>query len=531
MGTGIISHGGVPFEVTITSDYDEVTNTSEIKVQVVGVGELLTPAILSTINSDKTVYEEGESAYFTVSLNKATAVVQTFSCVLSGSAGSGDYESPVFTNGVTLVGSVLTVPAGVAAFFAIVKVKKDATVEAAETFTLLIANVSKTVTLVDDADLVPATVVSVSAPATSEGRTLVYTVQLSNSSIGQTFTIATSGTATNPADYTTPFSLSGGVTQSGSTLTVPAGISTFTVSVSTVNDLIVESAETLIMTVGGVSATGTINDDDVAASVASVTSPTVGEAGGVRVFTVTLTSPSLGQDFTYARTGTATPTTDFGAITFSNGVTLVGSTLSVPAGVTNFTASTTIVDDASIESSETIVLTIGGIVGTGVISDNDSPLASIVTSIPNVTVAEGALLTFNVTLNTATPSAQVFTLAFSGTATAGTDYASLVVVKDASGNTLTLTGNNFTLPQGNASFSVSTLTVTDAAAESTETLILTIQGVSGTGSITNVDNVPATILSVVGESVNEGGVMRFTITTNKPTIAGQKFTPTLTGGV
>ncbi len=56
-----------------------------------------------------------------------------------------------------------------------------------------------------------------------------------------------------------------GVTYSSTTgkITVPAGVSSFTVSLNTVNDMLPEFTETLAISVGGVSGTGTIVDNDL----------------------------------------------------------------------------------------------------------------------------------------------------------------------------------------------------------------------------------------------------------------------------
>ena len=52
------------------------------------------------------------------------------------------------------------------------------------------------------------------------------------------------------------------MTLSGGNITIPAGVTSFTVTVPTTNDTIDESDETIDLTVGGVAATGTIEDND-----------------------------------------------------------------------------------------------------------------------------------------------------------------------------------------------------------------------------------------------------------------------------
>ncbi|MGR2737382.1 retention module-containing protein, partial [Billgrantia sp. Q4P2] len=101
----------------------------------------------------------------------------------------------------------------------------------------------------------------------TEGEAAVFKVVLSNASPhSNTYTLELeSGTATLGEDFTGEFSFSNGVTYDPSTglITVPAGVSEFTVAVPTVDDDLVEDTETFTLTVGNVTATGTILDNDV----------------------------------------------------------------------------------------------------------------------------------------------------------------------------------------------------------------------------------------------------------------------------
>ena len=89
------------------------------------------------------------------------------------------------------------------------------------------------------------TIASVTADTRLEGTSLVHTVTLSNASSSAT-TFAYSlggGTATGGGtDYTTPPTFSNGVTLAGGILTVPAGVTSFTVTVPTTLDTIDEGA-------------------------------------------------------------------------------------------------------------------------------------------------------------------------------------------------------------------------------------------------------------------------------------------------
>jgi hypothetical protein len=119
----------------------------------------------------------------------------------------------------------------------------------------------------------------------------------------------------------------------------------------------------------------------------SVANPTNGAEGGSNgTFTITYSSAtSASTTVDYAFTGTATFTTDY-TVSFSAG-TPSGSgssgTLTVPSGTTSITVTVTPVDDASSESTETVVLTLsnpgtGYSLGTasGSLSITDNDIAS-----------------------------------------------------------------------------------------------------------------------------------------------------------
>src|SRR5207253_108302 len=77
----------------------------------------------------------------------------------------------------------------------------------------------------------------------------------------------------------------------------PAGVASFTVTYATLTDALAESAETTTVTVGGVVATGTINDP-AAPTVTTVTAASATEGANL-VHTVTL-SGATSNPTTYA---------------------------------------------------------------------------------------------------------------------------------------------------------------------------------------------------------------------------------------
>ena len=194
-------------------------------------------------------------------------------------------------------------------------------------------------TITDD-DNAP-TISSVSNASAVEATSIVHTVTLSNaSSVATSYSLSlTDGTATGGGtDYTgtlTNAAFSNGVTIAGGVITVPAGVTTFTVAVATCTDTIDEPNETYTLTVGAASGTGTITDDDAAPTVATVSAATQVE-GTALVHTVTLSNASsVATTFAYSLGGGSATGggTDYTTPpTFSNGVTLAGGMLTGAGG-------------------------------------------------------------------------------------------------------------------------------------------------------------------------------------------------------
>ncbi|MFQ2561356.1 VCBS domain-containing protein, partial [Aeromonas caviae] len=113
----------------------------------------------------------------------------------------------------------------------------------------------------------------ISADSVTEGGSLQHTMTLSDATQEATqYDFAIRGNGNNPASNQGwgNAQFSNGVTYNSTTgkITVPAGVSGFTVTIPTVNDRLVEANETLSVTIGGQSGTGTILDNDWAPTAA-----------------------------------------------------------------------------------------------------------------------------------------------------------------------------------------------------------------------------------------------------------------------
>ncbi|MCA2682545.1 MAG: hypothetical protein IM501_01110 [Microcystis sp. M046S2] len=358
---------------------------------------------------------------------------------------------------------------------------------------------------------------------TEDGTTnLVYTFTRSGVTTNPlTVNYTIGGTATNGTDYTSiPTSV-----------TFAANSATATVIVDPTADTTVESDETVALTlatgtgytVGTTTAvTGTILNDDLPSITLAVSPSSVTDDGTANlVYTFTrsgVTTNALTVNYTLG--GTATLNTDY---------TRTGTTNTITVAANSATA-TVIVDptaDTTVESNETVALTLatgtGYTVGTpnaatGTILNDDLPSITLAVSPSSVTEDGTANLVYTFTRSGVTTNALTVNYTLGGTATNGTDYTSIPTSVTFAANSATAT--------------VIVDPTADTTVEPDETVALTLATGTGytvgtpntvTGTITNDDT--SVTLAVSPTSVTEDGtanlVYTFTrsgVTTNALTV-------------
>uniref|UniRef100_UPI00198082E0 Calx-beta domain-containing protein n=1 Tax=Vogesella mureinivorans TaxID=657276 RepID=UPI00198082E0 len=455
---------------------------------------------------------EGDSLAFTVKLSNASSTATSFDFALQdGTATADDYSAASFSNGVSYDAATgkITVPAGVTSFTVTVPTSNDTTDEADETVKLSIGGKDATGTIIDN-DGTP-TIESIGNNlgtgdvSATEGSDLAFTVKLSNASSSATsFDFALQDGTATADDYGTA-TFSNGVSYDPATgkITVPAGVTSFTVTVPTSNDTTDEADETVKLSIGGKDATGTIIDNDETPTIEHIGKPDPSAAnpndvsateGDSLAFTVKLSNASsTSTSFDFAlQDGTAT-SDDYSAASFSNGVSYDAATgkITVPAGVTSFTVTVPTSNDTTDEADETIKLSIGGKDATGTILDNDG--TPTIESIGNdlgtgdVSATEGDSLAFTVKLSNASSSATTFDFALQdGTATSD-DYGTATFSNGVSYDAAT---GKITVPAGVTSFTVTVPTSNDTTDEADETVKLSIGGKDATGTIIDNDETP-----------------------------------------
>ncbi|MBB4128700.1 uncharacterized protein YhjY with autotransporter beta-barrel domain [Xanthomonas translucens] len=241
------------------------------------------------------------------------------------------------------------------------------------------------------------------------------------------------------------------------------------------------------------------------------------DSGTALVYTVTLSQTnSSPTTVNLTRSGTATSGTDYtGAV----------SSIVVPANATSASFSITPVADTTVEADETATFAIASGTdystgnpssATATIVNDDFPVASIAVSPASVSEDGSANLVYTVTLDQ--PSVSALSIGFSvgGTATSGTDYATV--------------NSPLVIAAGQTSGTITVNPTPDTTVEPDETVVISLNAGTGytvgspnnaTGTILN-DDQPA--LSINDVSVNEGNAgttnATFTVSLSQPAGAG-----------
>ena len=486
------------------------------------------PVSVTLAVSPSSVTEDGTTnLIYTFTRNGVTTNPLTVNYTLGGTATlNTDYTRTGTTNTVTFAANSATATVTV-------DPTADTTVEPDETVILTLATGTgytvgtpnaATGTITNDDTSVTLAVSP--ASVTEDGTTnLVYTFTrtgVTTNSLTVNYTLG--GTATLNNDYTR--------TGTNNTVTFAAGSSTATVTVDPTADTIVESNETVILTLATGTgytvgtpnaATGTITNDDISVTLA-VSPSSVTEDGTTNlVYTFTrsgVTTDALTVNYTLG--GTATLNTDY---------TRTGTTNTVTFAAGSSTATVTVdpTADTTVESNETVILTLASGTGytvgtttavTGTITNDDT---SVTLAVAPASVTEDGTtnLVYTFTRTGVTTNALTVNYTLGGTATLNTDY------------TRTGTTNTVTFAAGSSTATVTVDPTADTTVEPDETVALTLASGTGytvgtttavTGTITN-DDLPSVTLAVSPASVTEDGttnlVYTFTrtgVTTNALTV-------------
>ncbi|WP_104023885.1 tandem-95 repeat protein [Vibrio hyugaensis] len=544
---------------------------------------------------------EGEDVTFSVVLDEATetAVKYPINTLAPGSSADDsdvNLSNATYTNGVVFAGGYLIVPAGVSSFEIIVPTIDDLVVENDETMKVEIGGESGSSTILDN----DSTTLSVSnAGDVSEGSDAVFTVSLSNevqSPVVVNLSPKTDGNYTaedeDLGNMTVTYIDGEGqeqtldVSPSGD-VTIPAGVTDITVTITTKQDDVYEGAESFGLVVtesGGITSNGVASGEAVIKDDGSAVGPTTPDndkpllsisgggdinEGEEAIFIVSLSNQTESPVVINLATSTSgaaytaenSDIKDF-VVTYkdSEGETKPltvsdNGDVTIPAGITAIEVSVSTTQDDVYEGSESFgliatesagITSNGSAVGQANIKDDGSVVGPTTpdNDKPTLTVDgggnvdEGENAVFTVSLSNQTESAVVVNLSVEtdGNYSAEVnDLGDLVVTYvDTNGQTqsLNVDGNgDVTIPAGIQDITVTVPTNEDHIYEGNETFGLTVTESSGvttngqaTGQATILDAESAPKVSIVADQDSVNEGQAAGFTVSLDQVADEKVT-------
>lgn len=453
------------------------------------LGELTTLNVNLTDNDSQVEFEstatsviEGGSKNLTVvrtgDLSESGTVDYT---TIAGTASGSDYASASGT---------LTFSEGVNKATIAVATSEDAITEETEQFTVVLSNPSgsiilgsnttATISIIDDDQITDAVTFMTDAEEVDEGESLVVDVYRSGSLSGS-LTI----------DFTTAVGTAGSTdfTFGSGTLTFADGDDTESITIDTIEDIVIESDEvfTLVLAnpspgseLGSISELSvTILDEDREVEFASATGSVVeGQSYSV---TVTRTGDVAFADSVYYTieadsAGETDYSDDSGTVTFTSGEKT--KTIQVAT-----------IDDILIEDTETFTIVLSNVSSGATLGDQRSHTVSILENDVNVD-------TFNFTTASSSLSEgdqTTLTVLRSGSLEGSISVDYRVVQETADSTDYTLDSGTITFLDGESEQMITINTIEDSTVESEETFTIQLENPTGLSRVGSVDTVEVTI--------------------------------------
>ena len=543
LGAGVlnISAGSTTATTSITAVDDGIYDPAE--TVIIDISSVSGGGATESGSQQETVTITDDEGAPTVSLSVDSNTVsegdgvgaRTVTVTLSNTA-SDNVTVGLSTSGTTTGGGVdyklnsnsLLIAAGSTTASTTLDISEDLLIEGTETIIVDISSVTNSIGITEngvqtetinltDNEAGPTVSISSSSPIAENGGVSTVTASMSAAAAqSTTINLLFSGTADNGTDYL----------RSASSITIAAGNTSGSITVTGVNDSFNDEAETVIVDIDTVSGgngasesgtqreTITITDDDPAPTVSlSISVASVTESAGANAVTLTATMSAVAESstsVTLSLSGTATEGagTDY---------TINSSTITIAAGNTTGTAQLSILEDSFSEvPNETIVVDIASVSGGDsaveaapaqqvavTITDNEATPQITLAPTPTSPIAENGG-TSTVTVSSTPASSSVITVNFSlsGSADNGSDYS--------------IGTTSLTIPANTASTSTLVSSLNDGAFDPAETIVIDIASVSGgsaveaggnqqeTITITDDESAPVVNLSANNSTVSEG---------------------------
>ncbi|MDD2790853.1 MAG: VWA domain-containing protein, partial [Sulfurimonas sp.] len=405
-----------------------------------------------------------------------------------------------------------------------------------------LGNTSVTTTITDDDSITVASITSDTQTEGTADNNLVHTVTMSTTSVNaETYSFSLTDTTTEAADHGTP-TFSNGVTYNTTTglITVPAGVSTFTVATTVTDDALADSGEYYTLNIGGATATGTIldetnpytpndpdqpNEKDAGATVSLSGDASVWE-GNTATYTVTTDTVSTSDIIVTVQTQEAVTNPATGGVDYVS----VAKDVTILAGNTSATFTVETTDDALADNGENFVakiisasgaefeaVAIGNATVTTTIIDAtvttpppgipgtpDSPDAGTQLSISGATsTLEGDAVEYTLTVTTAPKVDMIVDVKISNITTNGdvtVETKQVTILANTTSATFTVDNVEDAIKENPEDYKVEIISTTTGGYEA-----VSLGNTSVTTTITDDDHVPTAIN--VTARVSEEGLM------------------------
>jgi hypothetical protein len=344
--------------------------------------------------------------------------------------------------------------------------------EGPETLTVTVQGQSSSITI-NDTSKTATYSLGASSSSVNEGSSATFTLTTTNVSSGTSVPYTLSGVSA--AD------ISGG-SLSGNAVVNSSGIAI--ISVTLLNDLLTEGAETLTITAGSATASTFINDTSprVTATYSLSSSSSSVNEGSSATFTLTTTSLASGTSVPYTLSGISAADVSGGSLSGNAVINLSGVA----------TISVTLLNDSLTEGAETLTVTAGSANASTAINDTSKGAPTYSLSASSASVDEGAIATFNL-LTTNVAAGTSISYSIGGVSSV-----------DITGGALS--GVAIVNSSGTATIAIPT--IADLATEGAETLTVTAQGKSATMTINDTSKtaVPVVTATAAADTITNSQV-------------------------
>ncbi len=498
--------------VDITSIDNDFANESTPQQSTISIVDNDTAVVSLSVGSSN-IAEAAGTATLTATLDQVSYETVVVNLSYSGSA--------VLNSDYSFSSNTISIPAGQISGTATVTAIQDSLVEGGETVIVDIDSITgvsavengsqqQTITITDD-EMVSLTLSASSNTIAEAGGVSTLTVMLSEPTYENVVvSLGISGNATSGSDYTAP----------ASSVTITAGQTTATTTITATQDSLVEGPESVIIDVTGVTGgaaneSGTqqqtviITDDETVGVTLSVNSSSISEASGTATLTATLSEATYEDVIVnIGFSGTAINGTDY---------TASSASITITAGQTSATTVVTPSQDSLVEGPETVIVDITGVTGgaaseTGTqqqtVTITDDETVGVTLSVNNSSISEASgTATLTATLSEATYEDVIVNIGFGGTAINGTDY--------------TTSATNITITAGQTSATAMITASQDSLIEGPETVIADITGVTG-GAANETGTQQQTV------TIDDDETVGVTLSVNSSSISEASGTATLT---